>query len=92
MYYQRADTIGALAIRSKRQRARHSETRIVFNPKNGVHPVMKRELFDYLLMSILSVYTLRKMKRVLHVLLRYLGRRVVKTVAGRLMRPGIAAN
>ena len=53
---------------------------------------MTRELFDYLLMSILSVYTLRKMKRVLHVLLRYLGGRVVKTVAGRLMRPGIAAN
>jgi hypothetical protein len=78
MSYQRAVTVGAPAIRFKRQRARHSETRIVFNLKKDIHPGMTREMIDYLLIRIPSAFTVRKMKKVLHVLLRYLGEEAVK--------------
>jgi hypothetical protein len=44
-----------------------------------------------LLISIPSAFTVRKMKRVLHVLLRYLGGRVANSAVGRLRQLEFAA-
>jgi hypothetical protein len=61
----------------------------VFNLRKVFHPVMTRELIDYLLMSIPTPFIVRKMKRVLRVLLRYLGERSANREAAVACMEGI---